>query len=472
MVEDGDDLESPLKTSRARKEKSKVVKDPILKPPPAVPMPPEDHNVLDRRSRPSTKDSSANARIVKQAKQDEDIVMVDPGGPSDPPGFKRSDSSAKRASLGGMFGGGLGGLLSKSRPDNKRRSTALTDDEGPRGLRREDRKIKRPAKDRSEPEQDVTMTGGAAEEDQEARREARRARRAEKEAASKAADEARRAKDEERRERRRKQEEEAEAKLREEKEARRAVRREQKAREEAERQEAEAKEAERAERRRARRAEREAQMDGDQLNEESARLKKSDRRRSQMEGPTDDDEDRRRRREERRQMRSLDATKSSRRKSAPVVDDYFDSRNGAKNGPGYLPAEGPVYKDSKRKKAAWPHSGTDSWVADHSDAPPPPEDAPPAEEGPVDDPVADENARRQLRKTRRQSRYDDVGDDREDRRRRRESRRGEKDTMKSSEGSQGDGRRSNRRDSGFVDAGREASAQGGLFSRFKKIAGV
>jgi hypothetical protein len=90
------------------------------------------------------------------------------------------------------------------------------------------------------------------------------------------------------------------------------------------------------------------------------------------------------------------------------------------------------------------------------------------EEGPADDTIADENVRRHLRKTRRLSKYDE--DDREERRRRRESRRA--DGMKSSEGSQGDVRRSSRRDSGFITASREPSAQGGLFSRFRRIAGV
>ncbi len=71
--------------------------------------------------------------------------------------------------------------------------------------------------------------------EREARRAARRARRAEKEAADRAAaeqaaEEARRAKDESRRERRRRQEEEDEARRQEEKEARRAERRAQRAR--------------------------------------------------------------------------------------------------------------------------------------------------------------------------------------------------------------------------------------------------
>ena len=470
VMVDGDDLTSPEKSTRDRKGKPKVIADPSFKAPPAVPMPPGDYDLPERRKRmPPTKDMNANSRLSKQTKQDDDIVMVDAGGPSENPGLKRSDSSAKKPGLSGMFGG----LLAKSRPDNKRRSTALTDDEGARGLRREDRKIKRAATDRSQPDIDVTMSGGAAEEDQEAKREARRARRAEREAAEKTADEARRIKDEERRERRRKQEEEAEAKLREEKESRRAARREQKAREEEDRLAAEVKDAARTERRRARRAERDVQTDGEPMTEDPVRLKKSDRRKSHMDGPVEDDEDRRRRREERHRMRSSDAPRTSRRKSAPVVNDYFDSRNGSKKAPEYLPADGPVYKNAKSKKVGWPHSGTDSWVQDHSDAPPPPDDTPAVEPTPAEDPIADENARRELRKTRRHSKYDDGADDQDERRRRKESRRAEKENVKSSEGSQGDGRRSSRRESAYIDSGSRApSAQGGLFGRLKKIAGV
>ena len=188
----------------------------------------------------------------------------------------------------------------------------------------------------------------------------------------------------------------------------------------------------------------------------------------------DEDDERRRRRDERRARHASETPKSSRHKSAPV-DSYFDPRNGSKREKDaeYLPADGLVYKDSKRKKSGWPHEGTNSWIQDHSDAPPPPEDAPPVNREVADDTIADENARRNLRKTRRHSKYDDAAEeDPEERRRRRESRRRERDAMKSSEGSQGDGRRSIRRDSGFVDVARAASAQGGLFSRWKKIAGV
>ncbi|KAG9248303.1 hypothetical protein BJ878DRAFT_488618 [Calycina marina] len=471
-LEDDDDLVmvdnfgSPEKPSRDRKGKSKVYSDPF-KAPSAVPMPPIDYDSPSWRKR-STIDSSANARY-QQTRADDDIVMVDAGGPSDNlGGLKRTDSSAKKGGLGGM----LGGFLSKSRPDNKRRSTAMTDDDGPRGLRREDRKIKRSGKGRSEVDDlDITMSGGVVEEDQEARREARRARRAEKEAIEKAGEEARKARDEERREKRKRQEEEAELKMREEKEARRVARRKARAREDEDRLATEAKDAERAERRRFRKGDRDGLTDGEGLTtEDPARLKKSDRRKSHMHGPAEEDEERRRRREERHRMRAMDTPKTSRRKSAPIVDSYFDSRSKPQIRDEYVPANGPAYQDSKRKKAGWPHSGTDSWVQETSDAPPPPEDAAPGEENnPVADEFADEDARRRLRRTRKHSKVDETDDEK---RRRRRSERGAA-TVRSGEGSQGDGFRSSRKDSGFVDAASRApSASGGLFSRFKRIAGV
>jgi hypothetical protein len=473
MVGVDEDLTGPEKRSRDRGSRSKVIQTPTYdRPPPPVPMPPGDNESSFRPPRrSSTRTASADVRFDKQAKQDEDIVMVDAGGPSENLGSssaKRVSSSAKKAAGFGL----LGGLLSSNaRPEHKRRSTALTDDEGLRGLRREDRKIKRPARERSGidgVDADVRMTGGAVEEDQEARRAARRARRAEREAAEKAAENARKAKEDERRERHRKREEEAETRRLEEKEARRTARREQKAREEAERRAIEAKEAERAERRRARRAEREAekaaQTDAEPLTEDPGRSRRPNRRRSHREGSVDDEE-RRRRREERRARRISETPRTSRRASAPVVDSYFDPRNGSKSRgaePEFLPADGPVYKSSsRRRKPGWPHSGTDSWVQETSDAPPPPDVAPNVDT-PADD-LADENERRRLRKTR--------DEDSEERRRRRDSRRQsrqDRETLRSSEGSQENGRRSSRRDSGFVES-RAPSAQGGLFSRWKNL---
>jgi hypothetical protein len=399
--------------------------------------------------------------------------MVDGGGPSEDrettPSRRRGDSVKKAAGLGGMFGG----FLAKSRPEPKRRSTAPTDDES-RALRREDRKIKRSSRD-EDGDADVegpVMTGGATEEDQEARRAARRAKRAERDAADKAVEEARRAREEGKRERRRKQEEADEARRLEEREARRAARRLEKAAEERERRAAEAREAERAERRRIRRAEKDAAA---RRADDTSHVGEPARRRSTMDAPLDDDEERYARREERRAMRSADAPKTSRRKSMPA-DSYFSSRNVSRaRETEYLPAEGLVYKDSKSKKAGWPHSGTGSWVKEHSDAPPPPEDKTltDGDEALAPDTEADENVRRALRKTRRLSRYDDqTAEDPEERRRRRESRRVERETLRSMEGSQGE-RRYSRRDSGFVEQmlPRTSTSQG-RGSWWKKFAGV
>lgn len=93
---------------------------------------------------PTAAEKNREHKRKPKSKNEDDIVMVDGDGPSEnvgQAGLKRSDSSAKKitAGLGGMFGG----LLSKSRPEPKRRSTYLTDDEGARGLRREDRKVQR-----------------------------------------------------------------------------------------------------------------------------------------------------------------------------------------------------------------------------------------------------------------------------------------------------------------------------------------
>ena len=377
--------------------------------------------------------------------------MVDGDGPSETPGsLKRSESTAKKAGIGGMFGG----LLSKARPENKRRSTTLTDDEGVRGLRREDRKIKRSSKDvdADAPDADITMTGATTEEDQEARKAARRSRRADKEAVEKTANDARKAKDEERRDHRRKQEEEAEARIQEEKEARREARREQKAKEEQDRQAAEARETERLERRRARKAEREsAAQEAEYVYPDRAeRPGKSERRKSYMDAPLDEDPHTRKR-EERRAGRTSENVKSSRRRSVPIVDNRSRSR---------ADAEG-----SKRKRRGWPLSGTDSWVKEHSDAPPPPEEPQPVDENaPLGDDGADEEARRALLRRARRRERGGNDDDVDERKRRRGSRRMDKDA-RSSDGS-GDGRTARSR-TGFYESSRAPSAQGGIFSRLR-----
>lgn len=475
-----DDDPTAAEKNREHKRKPKVIFDKLPTDSPAAAEPVsfgiQEPSRTPRKRIPLARETHANARKLEQSKNEDDIVMVDGDGPSEnvgQAGLKRSDSSAKKitAGLGGMFGG----LLSKSRPEPKRRSTYLTDDEGARGLRREDRKVQREGRtpsggdansaDGPITDADVMMTAAGADEDREARRAARRARRAEREAADKAAEEAQREK-EARRERRRKREEEAmEARRQEEKEARRAARREQRAKEEADRQDEEAREAERAERRRARREQREREARMDTEGEDAARARKSDRRRSQADAP-EDDEERRQRREERRALRAAEAAKADRRKSAPVMDKY--SRDAV---PRYMPAEGRVYKDResrhRKEKGAWPHSGTDSWVKDHSDAPPPPEDGPVADAPLGEDTTADEDARRRLRRTRHGAEYDE---EEEQRRRNRRARRREREgeTVRSSEGSQPENR--SRRDSGFVDTSRPPSVQG-RGGWWKKITG-
>lgn len=434
------------RSSRDRRSKSKVTDDSMFEQaPPPVPMPPPPMDIPIRRKTMPGTDWTATARAFQQRRQEDDIAMVEPGDPSEnpgAPGLKRTDSSAdkRKSGLGGMFGGVFGKKdKEKDRPDLKRRSTAPAEDKS-RAYRQDDRKTRRYSRDVG-PEIDVTMTGGASEEDQEARRAARRARRAEREAGQRGPGDARAAKEESRRERQRKEEED-------EREARRAAKREKRrAAEAAERrveEEREAKEAERAERRRARKEKEAAQTDGEPRGDDPSRSK---RRHSHKDG--DDDEARRRRREDR--VKSSDPRKSG-RKSAPE--------------PEFLPADGPVYSRSKpNKTSAWPHSGTDSWVRDAADAPPPPNFAT-GEASPVDDTVGGEAERKRMRRTR-------PGGNDDDRRRRRDERRREKETGKptrSSEGSQEDAIRESQRDSGF-ETSRAPSASAGLFSRWKRYGG-
>lgn len=416
---DADNLASGKPSGERRRKK--VTEDPVdllyrTTPIPAAPMTPWYFGLPDHTTEqtpppapeiPSVPETRANVRFSIQKKQDDDIVMVDAGGPSEyPPVKRRSDSIAKKAGLGGMFGG----LLSKAKPENKRRSTAATDDEGARGLRREDRKVKRSAKAHSD--------GDDLDEDREARRAARRARRAEREAAERQADQdARQVKEDERRERRRRQDEEAEEARRQEKEARRAARRAQREaereKEEADRVAAEAKDAERAERRKLRREQRYDEAPTPETRER--------RRRSRVEG--EDDDARRLRREERRMRRQTV------HETEPVVDSYFDSRNAGAEDPVYSTAtkESSEIRSRRRdqeQRPGWPHSGTSSWVKEASDHALPPPIAATVIEEKVDDndDAADREIRRQLRKARRARRGDEVEGD-EERRKRRAGRR-------------------------------------------------
>jgi hypothetical protein len=65
-----------------------------------------------------------------------------------------------------------------------------------------------------------------------------------------------------------------------------------------------------------------------------------------------------------------------------------------------LPSDGRVYsKDSRRKKDGCRYGGTESWVQDHSDAPPSPDAAPLVDRDPADDTIADDTERRNMRST-------------------------------------------------------------------------
>lgn len=404
----------------------------------------------------STKEADSR---ISQIIADEDIVMVDAGGPTEAtplPAMKRSSSSAKKAGIGGM----LGGFLSKGRPDGmKRRSTQNEDEDR---LRREERKMKR-SRDAGNLDADAEVH---EDDEQEARRAARRARKAERDAADQAneaaAEDARRAKDAERRDRRKRQEEAEEVRRHEDKEARRTARREARAADEADR----IAEEERVERRRVRRAERDAlAARADELAAASERRVKSERRRSYMDAATTDDD-----RRDRRRQRANDFPRTSRRKSAgPDINDYFDPRNSSKH---HDDGEKYVYEDSSKHKykmrPGWPHSGTDSWVKEHSDAPPPPDDT--NDNSPVvpttEDTEADEEARRRLRRSRKgQSRYDDPTAEDADRRRRREQRRAEREAAKSTRSSSHG--RASKRDSGFVENILPRASTGGWWSKIK-----
>ncbi len=392
-------------------------------PPPAVPMPPgsDDLNV-PLSSRPKNKRKATN-RPPKQTVED-DIVMVEPGGPSEDRdhrsrGLKRSEFSAKKG-FGGMIGGFLGKAMGGKSEIKESRRRSVQPDEYERRDRRRDSHKTRSTDEPEDPEaispRNPVMSGGSTEEDREARRETRRAerhaRRAEQERAT---EEARRVKDEQRLVKRRRAEEAEEQRRQEDLEVRRAARRELR--------EKQAKEAERAERHRLRAEERmAAEREKVQTDADIPRLKRSDRGKT-VDMSVEEDEERRRRREERRAAREAGEPipRLSRRATEPPAESYFDSRHAEK-------------REKAPKRPGWPHSGTDSWVKEHSDAPPPPED-----EEPIQDELADPVPER---KSRRSSRY--VEDmplvDPEERRRRREARRTERQKVRSQPSSQGDGR--------------------------------
>jgi len=329
---------------------------------------------------------------LKQAKPDDDIVMVDAGGPAEPTPLRRSNSSAKKG-ISGLFGGFMSSTpRPEPRPQPRRRTTYhTTDDEG-----RPDKRTKHTRDlNHAEPEYDAGR---------EARHAARRAKREQEKA-----EEARRAKDEARRERRRRlEEEEEDLRRQEEREARRAERR---AGREREAQRIAQEEAEAKERRRLRRLAKEAAAA--EAEAEAERAERAERRRSRYADMSEDDEERRRRREARR------GEKSSRHRSIPVDDIVYPRERSSKHS---------IDERGKRTQtAAWPHSGTSSWVKEHSDAGPPPEDGPVTDAPPATD---DEEARRAARRAARRRGKEGYGEtdrDYEDDQRRRRARREERE---------------------------------------------
>lgn len=440
----------------------------------------------------------------------EDIVMVE-GGPStdgpdvvtgpddldfvekprEPPRLKRSATTSTKnpAKLMGLFGSFRNSRRASEAHVLPKSKGAYGDDDSVERRKRtvtgggdDAKRLRRDKRDIGEADTrdldvdgfttDAAPNGGASTEaeDAETRREERRAKRALREQADKEAREADLRAAEDRRARRR-EAEQAQA------EADRAKRRDAKARKVKEQDD---REAQRQADKRARRAARdemnakiEASRDGetrgvdrrsrrrdeDPIGESSSRPHRSDRRRSYVDKPISvrspgEDTERRHHRTHRTTTKD-----SSRRKSAPPVEDYFDPRNGTDGlNTVPLPAQDPPYMP--HNNGANDHTST--WVNSQIIEPPAPPPIEPSVIEPVPatngddggvnegDSVAEETARRAPRRSsHRQSRYADMGPDEVDeRRRRRESRRIDKDAVRSSEGS-GEGDRSARRKSEY-----------------------
>ena len=361
--------------------------------PPSMPSP-ERHRrsrVSDIKALPISESTSTDKIKAVQPEDDVDMTEIHPPAPPAPPisvPLKRSSTSAsakKNNGLTSLFGRLSGAKAEPTPPKPRRRNTyAATDDEV----------LKRPKRSRHR----ETYTGdttdfGVTDADQEARHGPRRAKRESYDRVAR--DEAKR---------RRREAEAEEFRRQEEKEARRAERR---AAREAERHAAE--EEERQERRRRRREEKQAAAAAtaaaEDADSDARRARRHERRKSHA-TEMDEHEERRRRREARRAARTAE-DEDPRRSSHHQESLYRRTKSS------HHPTE-----ESDRKIQTWPHSGTSSWVKDHSDAPPPPEVEHPVQ---IED---DETARREARRAKRRSRYEDMngGDEDEHRRRRRERR--------------------------------------------------
>lgn len=370
---------------------------------------------------------SPEKRRRSRAIPPEDATMADapPPAPQPPiPGLKRSSTSASaKKGISGLFSR-LGSSKAEPAPSPPRRRNtyATTDDEVLKKARRSRHR---------EAYGGDTTDWGMTDPDHEARREARRR--------AKRNSEDRDAKEEAKRRRRMTEIDTEEVRRLEEKEARRAERRamrqaEKLAAEEEERRRAEE---EQQERRRRRRAEKEAlaAAAGEDADAEARRARRHERRKPH---PVDaeQDEERRLRREARRAARA--AAEDEAYKASRHQDSY------RRNKVSHQPAE-----DSDRKKPAWPHSGTSSWVKDHSDAPPPPDDS----GYPLQ--TEDEDVRREARRAKRKSahyaevNHEDPDEHRRRRRERRETREREGRRTGGSEGS--DEKKNGRRNSTFIE---------------------
>ncbi|PHH63701.1 hypothetical protein CDD81_5573 [Ophiocordyceps australis] len=253
---------------------------------------------------------------------------------------------------------------------------------------------------------------------------ARRARRSDREGLDKANEESPRWREDGRREKRRHGDDEDEAHRLEAREARRAERRAARQRHEEERRDLEEREARRAERRRAHR-EREAGARVEREADEGLRRSgREEHRRSRHVDTEDEEAQRRRRHEERRAARAGEGDNGHRRRSSRRHAEHAGEQQQA-------------YGQRKGDKT-WPHSGTSSWVKEHSDAPPPPDD--------------DEQAKREARRAKRRAKHHEeaVDEAEESRRRRRREERMRDRRMGGSDGS--DERHHSRRNSGFLDA--------------------
>ena len=485
-----------------------------------ISLPDRSKSTREPRAKDSTADRTSKSKQSRYLPEQDDIVMVEANegadftqGPEDlafaehsrgPPPLKRSGTTSKKpGGISGLFGSfrkTRGASETYDRPKTngaygdedeapRRKRTVTGDDDGAKRIRRDERKVRHSSRRNGETEgftNDAAPYGGGLTEveDADVRREERHAKRVAKDRTSRAVDV-------------REQEERKARDLLNDKaatEARKAKIRELRAKEargdggnglggqdngqsqhgagdegfvdetRATR-ELDDQPVERRSKRRDRKLD-----DPYPKADTSSRPRKSDRRRSHLDKPlpsrtATEEAERRIRREERHSHRVTPNEKpsTSRRKTAPAVDDYFDPRNGASGDaePYLHPITGA-------------NDHTSSWVNSQIIEPPPP---PPIEPTVIEPPPIlgedggagagddDEDIRRPRRKSsRRRSKYPDAAVDEVDEKSRRRERRERE--IRSSEGS-GEPDRHSKRRSEYVSP--RPAAGGRRESWFKKI---